>query len=810
MTITVEALCRVLTWRQRDWVASLVHRVWPESGMRETDTLTIARWLVHERGVGVIPLDHPAETTQTDSKRIGKVPALSSWKLFQEVRPTDDNLESWFGNGRRRNIAIVTGAVSRIVAIDCDSPEAIAWADAHLPPTPMITRTAKGEHRFYKHPGGAIRNKARVRTGDERIAIDIRADGGYVVAPGSVHQSGTVYARAGPWPLIDALPVFDPAWLKPETPDPPVGESRQVRRARGRAHHQDREQLRRRARKYLDATPAAVEGERGDEHTFQLCCRLVRGFDFSDSDVIDLLADWNARCLPPWSDDELRAKVEGARKYGDEPIGGWIDDRRHIRSSQDASSSRPDRTPGIPLAGLDRPDPSEAPSTFNLTDSGNAEYFAARHGRNVRYDHRRGRYLLWRRHRFEPDSNAEIRRLAKAAMRQRFVDATAIDDSHERSRLAKWAIGSESRSRLDALLYLAQAEDVITDAGDAFDAGRDVLGVLNGVVELRTGTLRPGRREDRITLQASVEYHPDAQSPLWDYALRTILLDDELIQFFHVAIGYSATGDTRRDCWFLGCGNGRNGKGTLFQPIRHALGDYALELPGAIFDLRTGRSPYELAKLPGRRFVTSAESGDTLRLHHDRIKQLTGGDSMSAANKYEQAFEFEPVCKLWLACNKRPRVTDDTSAFWARVFLIPFRASFVGKEDRSLRPALVQEAVHQAAVLAWIVRGAVRYYAEGLDEVPAVVRTATAEYREDCDPLAVFLDESCALDPEAEVGAKDLYEHYTRWADGQHFTVKERLSATMFGRLVGGRFDSRKDRTTGVKNYLGLARRGVF
>src|SRR5713101_1838848 len=105
-------------------------------------TLGFANWLVHERGLSVIPLDHPAETTQTDPKRIGKVPALSSWKRFQDTHATDDNLLEWFGNGRCRNIAIVTGAVSNVVVVDCDTPEAIPWADAHLPPTPMITRTA--------------------------------------------------------------------------------------------------------------------------------------------------------------------------------------------------------------------------------------------------------------------------------------------------------------------------------------------------------------------------------------------------------------------------------------------------------------------------------------------------------------------------------------------------------------------------------------------------------------------------------------------------------------------------------------------
>lgn len=460
-----------------------------------------------------------------------------------------------------------------------------------------------------------------------------------------------------------------------------------------------------------------------------------------------------------------------------------------------------------PAPSTEMPNHDAAPSTFNLTDSGNAEYFAARHRRDVRYDHRRARWLLWRQHRWQLDADAEIRRLAKAAMRQRFRDAATLEGSDARSRAAKSAIASESRSRLDALLYLAQAESPVADAGDGWDSDPMLLGVPNGVVDLRSGELRAGRRDDRITLAAGVAYDPEAHSDLWEHALQTILLDQKVIDFFHVAIGYSATGDMRRDCWFLGWGSGRNGKGTVYNPIRRALGDYALELPAAVFDLRTDRSPYELAYLPGKRFVTSSESGDTIRLNHDRVKQLTGGDPVSAANKYEKAFEFEPACKLWLACNKKPRVTDDSPAFWARVVMIPFTVSFAGREDRDLRPTLEHDSHHQAAVLAWIVRGAVRYHAEGLSEPPAVVRAATAAYREDSDPLAAFLDEVCELEPVAEVGANELYEHYVRWADGQHFIVGERLSATMFGRLMGAKFESQKDRKTGVKHYRGIARR---
>jgi putative DNA primase/helicase len=177
---------------------------------------------------------------------------------------------------------------------------------------------------------------------------------------------------------------------------------------------------------------------------------------------------------------------------------------------------------------------------------------------------------------------------------------------------------------------------------------------------------------------------------------------------------------------------------------------------------------------------------------------------MRAAGKYEKSFEFQPVCKLWLSANRKPRVTDDSPAFWARVMLIPFTVSFAGRENRNLRPTLEHEPEHQAAILAWNVAAAVRYYQHGL-EPPDAVLAATSDYKEECDPLAEFMAEACELDPPAEVGAGELFEHYRRWAERQGLTERERLTATGFGRLATARFawDRRRD----GKVYFGVSRR---
>src|SRR5262249_4377369 len=127
-----------------------------------------------------------------------------SWKPLQTNRPTDADLVLWFGNRHRHNIALVTGAISRIVFVDTDSAAGEAWVEAHLPPTPLRTRTSRGHHYGYRHPGSRVPNRVQLADG-----VDISGDGGYVVAPGSRHRSGIYYVEVEPWPMsFDGLPVF--------------------------------------------------------------------------------------------------------------------------------------------------------------------------------------------------------------------------------------------------------------------------------------------------------------------------------------------------------------------------------------------------------------------------------------------------------------------------------------------------------------------------------------------------------------------------------------------------------------------------
>ncbi|MDA1010792.1 MAG: phage/plasmid primase, P4 family, partial [Chloroflexi bacterium] len=278
--------------------------------------------------------------------------------------------------------------------------------------------------------------------------------------------------------------------------------------------------------------------------------------------------------------------------------------------------------------GLGRPaspadsDPDLA--AFPETDAGNAEAFASLHAGEVLFDHRLGRWLIRAPHRWIPDRVDEVRLRAKAVARTRLQSATSIPDDDRRKRAIKHAMASESRRSLEAMAELAKAEPAIADPGDSWDREPLLIGVENGVLDLATGQLRPGRPEDRISLAAPVPYRPDALCPRWEQFLQEVFLGDaELIAFLQRAIGYSLTGDVSEHALFLLFGTGRNGKSVLLNTLRRLAGDYALNLPFSAFEL-AGRSQLtpDLALLPGKRLVTSSETNDGARLNEARIKAM--------------------------------------------------------------------------------------------------------------------------------------------------------------------------------------------
>lgn len=438
---------------------------------------------------------------------------------------------------------------------------------------------------------------------------------------------------------------------------------------------------------------------------------------------------------------------------------------------------------------------------FPPTDSGQAEYFAHLNGELLRYDHSNNRWLIFKNHWWQPDQDGEVFRLAKQAARKRFIDACKIEDQKAKKKEADFAIKCESRSKIDAILALAKNEEAIADTGAGWDTDPMLLGVGNGVVDLHTGELRSGKPEDRITKHSPVKYDPKARSDRWEKFIREVF-DLEIIDFIWQAAGYSLTGITTEQCLFLCWGTGANGKTTFLNVLRYVLGGYGWNTGFSTLEKSYYKTSSEdIAGLEGRRLVTASETAEARRLNESRVKALTGGDAVTARHLYQSERMFTPTCKIWLATNQLPLIRDDSYGFWRRVRLIPFTQQFTGKnEDRSLEGTLKSDA---SGILTWAVQGCVAWQKNGL-EIPEMVSKATAEYREDSNPLAEFIAECCTIEDSQEIKASDFYKAYKTWAEDNGLSKRENLSSTQFGRLMGAQFEKKKARSAAFYFGVGL------
>lgn len=447
-------------------------------------------------------------------------------------------------------------------------------------------------------------------------------------------------------------------------------------------------------------------------------------------------------------------------------------------------------------------EPSVWPSTLdlNLTDVGNAERLVVRHGRDLRYCHPWGRWLVWDGKRWADDTTGEAVRRMKETLRFLAANANILEDEPTRRALLKFALASERDARLRAALALAQSEPGIPVLPDELDADPWLLNVRNGTIDLRTGALRPHDRGDLVTKLAPARYELDATSPLWEAALeRWFAGDASLIEFVQKLVGYSLAGTTREQLLPLLYGPGENGKSSFVTMMLDLLGDYAQQTPTSTFlDRRGDAIPNDLARLRGARLVAAAETGESRRLNEALVKQMTGGDRISARFMRSEFFEFTPAFTPWLATNHKPEIRGTDHAIWRRIRLVPFTVT-IGSQERDLE---LHEKLRGEldGILAWAIRGCLAWQSEGL-QTPAAVEEATAEYRAEMDVLGRFLADCCRISEDAEVSSSALYTRYGYWC-------QENGEEPLSQRAIAGRLSARghhsRRSTNGRRVWTGL------
>lgn len=404
---------------------------------------------------------------------------------------------------------------------------------------------------------------------------------------------------------------------------------------------------------------------------------------------------------------------------------------------------------------------------IEYNDVGNAGRLVKLNEGNIRYNWKRGKWLVCNGKVWVWDDGDLIGDLAVRAAATFYLDAANEYDAKKQKELGHYAIQIRNASKLKAMCETARSFQGIPIDLAELDANPWLFNCQNGTVDLKTGGFREHRREDYCTVMAPVSYVPEARSKLWDRFLDRIMGGNQaLIAYLQKLAGMSMTADATSQVVPFLYGTGDNGKTTFLYVISHLLGEYGYTLNAETLMLKRGDAHSstndELANLNGKRAVFAREIQKSSLLNASEIKSMTGGEQMNVARKYEHNITFAPTFKLWLAGNHKPKIHDPTQGTWRRIKLIPFEVTIPENEKDPRLMFELTEPNNLSAVFNWAIAGCLAWQKDGLGE-PYEVKEATNDYRKQEDDLMEFLEECCTYDPIGTVGKTELFTKYGEW-----------------------------------------------
>jgi putative DNA primase/helicase len=451
--------------------------------------------------------------------------------------------------------------------------------------------------------------------------------------------------------------------------------------------------------------------------------------------------------------------------------GAWSEESEALQPEQKEASSPPTTEDALGLA------------------------FAKVHANALRYVAMWSRWLRWDSKRWYMDETLSVFDLVRKQCREarKALPADASEKLH--AILA-------SASTVAAVERLAKSDRRLAATVDQWDRDPDLLNTTAGIIDLRTGALRPHAFGDYLTkITAVAPASPGTDCPLWRAFLNRIMGGDpELIGFLQRVAGYALTGSTVEHALFFCYGGGGNGKGVFLNTLTGICGDYATIAAMETFTATNSeRHPTDLAMLRGARLVTAQETEEGRRWAEAKIKALTGGDPITARFMRQDFFTYVPQFKLLIAGNHKPGLQGVDEAIRRRLNLIPFAVTIPPKErDLRLPEKLKAE---WPAILRWAIDGCLEWRRRGLDQ-PQAVRAATDEYLADEDVFARWLDECCRRSAYAHETTADLFASWRKYCErtGEYAGTEKRFRENLKQRD----FMPKRQAETGRGGFTGI------
>lgn len=431
------------------------------------------------------------------------------------------------------------------------------------------------------------------------------------------------------------------------------------------------------------------------------------------------------------------------------------------------------------------------------SDIANGKRLAARHGKDIKFTPERG-WHVWDSRRWAVDDRGIV--VQARAKETAVAIFDEIKDAQDRDGRMKHAKRSQSKSAVEAMIWCARSEPSIPVRLTDFDKNGWVLNVRNGTLDLRTGKLRSHTREDLISNLVSVDFDPNAVCELWDAFLwRVTDQNEELYAYLRRFVGYLLVGDTSDQSLHFLYGLGANGKSVFCEVLMLLMGDYAMAAsPDMIMIRRHGGIPNDIARLRGVRVALMNETAQGAKFDEAKLKDLTGGDTLTARFLHQEFFDFKPSHRIVIRGNHKPTINGTDEGIWRRLRILPFTVQIPANEqDRNLLRKLEGEL---SGILNWALRGCREWQDEGL-KPPPIVTAAVTQYREESDTLGRFVTECCEVRLNAQVKTSSLYRSYKEFCEqgGERW-----ISVKDFpGEIERRGFERKRDRT-GTYLYMGI------
>ncbi|QYX55508.1 bifunctional DNA primase/polymerase [Roseovarius sp. SCSIO 43702] len=678
-----------------------------------------------------------------------------------------DLVAALFAKHPHANIGIATQE-SGLVVLDLDrknNVDGIGWllekikAHGDLPHTIEATSPSGGWHVYFRYPGDF---DPKTCEGEIAPGVDVRGHGGMVLAAPSIKPgSDNPYRWKNPPGLFEVATA--PQWILDLLPRRKKLSERAAPAARvqidtGGASAWADKALQDELAKLL----AAPEGKRNgalNSAAFNLA-QIVAGGGLAEDTVKARLSAAGAGIgLEP---GEIVATIDSGFQAGSQTPRG-----------------PKERTTGARAATADGQPRPNTPDELDLSHDALATDLGARSfDRDARHVATWGKWLFWEGTRWQIDDRLEHLTRTRTYLRDRAEDLTgwaerkaaALDDK-EADKLRAWGKDQSrwlrNKITVASVESLARSNPASVARADAFDENRLLLGTPGGTVDLRTGHLRTADRRDMITkATACAPAAPGSRPERWLTFLHEIFDDDaDLVAFMQRAAGYALTGLTTEHKLLFLYGTGRNGKSVFLNTLTHIWADYARRAAAETFlNSAVEKHSTGLAGLQGARLVAGSELPVGKTWDESTIKDLTGGDRMTARFMRGDFFDFDPQLTLMIAGNNQPSFRGVDEAIRARVVLVPFLVTIPPeRRDKSLPDKLMAEGPE---ILRWAIEGALQWQERGLD-VPAKVAAASTEYMDDEDTLGQFLIDETVTDPGGFVTTTDLHDRFKFWCERQ-------------------------------------------